>query len=65
MTLPCLLVGYEGDNGIFPSDEDLIARSLATRDPARVRIPGDHYGFPAEAGRDRAAGAIVDWLRRL
>jgi hypothetical protein len=65
MTLPCLLVSYEGDNGIFPSDEDLIAGSLGTRELARVRVSGDHYGFPAESGRERAAAAIVEWLKRV
>jgi len=65
MTLPCLLVAYQGDNGIFPSDEDLIARSLGTRELTRVRVPGDHYGFPAETGREAATAAIVDWLKRL
>jgi hypothetical protein len=62
ITLPCLLVEYEGDNGIFPSDQDLIARSLGTRALARVRVPGDHYGFPAETGRQRATAALVEWL---
>ena len=65
MTLPCLMVSYEGDNGIFPSDDDLIARSLGTRELARTRVPGDHYGFPAEAGRERASEVIADWLKRL
>jgi hypothetical protein len=65
MTLPCLQVSYEGDNCIFPSDDELIARSLATRALARVRIPGDHYGFPAETGREGATAAIADWLKRL
>ncbi len=64
MTLPCLLVAYAGDNGSFPSYEDLIARSLATRDLTRVSVPGDHYGFPAELGRERATAAIVEWLVR-
>jgi hypothetical protein len=63
VTLPCLLVAYDGDNGIFPSDQDLIARSLGTRELERVRVPGDHYGFPAETGREAATAAIVDWLR--
>jgi hypothetical protein len=64
MTLPCLLVEYDGDNGIFPSDQDLIARSLGTGSLARVKIPGgDHYGFPAETGRERATAALVEWLK--
>jgi hypothetical protein len=64
MTLPALLVAYDADNAIFPSDQELIARSLATRDLTRVEIPGDHYGFPAETGREGAIAAIAEWLRR-
>ena len=63
MTLPCLLVAYDGDNGIFPSDEELIARSLATRELTRAQVPGDHYGFPPRAGRERGDGRR--WLRTL
>ena len=64
MTLPALLVSYDGDNCIFPSDNELVARSLGTRDLTRVEIAGDHYGFPAETGREGATAAIVAWLRR-
>jgi hypothetical protein len=64
MTLPALLVSYAGDNAIFPSDTERIARSLGTRELTRLEIPGDHYGFPAETGREGATAAIVDWLRR-
>jgi hypothetical protein len=64
MTLPALLVSYDGDNAIFPSDNELIASSLATRDLTRVEVPGDHYGFPAGTGREAATAAILDWLRR-
>ena len=64
MTLPALLIRYSGDNCIFPGDADLIARSLATRDLTQIEIEGDHYGFPAETGREGAVAAIIDWLKR-
>ena len=64
MTLPALMLTYRGDNGIFPSDSERIARSLGTRDLTRGELDGDHYGFPAETGRDAAVAAIVEWLRR-
>lgn len=64
MTLPALLVSYAGDNAIFPSDAELVARSLATEDLTRVEVDGDHYGLPAERGRERALEAVVAWLRR-
>ncbi len=64
MTLPALLVSYRGDNCIFPSDNELLAASLGSADLTRVEIEGDHYGFPAETGREAAVAAIADWLRR-
>jgi hypothetical protein len=64
MTLPALLVSYDADNAIFPSDQERIAGSLGTRELARVEVPGDHYGFPAATGREAATAAIVDWLKR-
>jgi hypothetical protein len=63
LALPCLLIGYEGDNSIFPSDQAAIAAALASRDVERVDVPGDHYGFPAESGREAAAAAITGWLK--
>jgi hypothetical protein len=63
MHLPALMVSYSGDNGIFPSDNELIASSLGTDDLVRVEIDADHYGFPAESGRDRAVDAVSAWLR--
>ena len=62
MTLPALQVSYAGDNCILPSDDDVVARSLATDRLERVTVPGDHYGFPATEGRDAAVRVIADWL---
>jgi hypothetical protein len=64
MTLPALHVRYAGDNAIFPGDAALIAGSLGTSDLETAEVAGDHYGFPAESGRDEAAAVIVDWLKR-
>ncbi len=64
MTLPALLVEYTADNAIFPSDTEHIARSLGSRQVERRAIDGDHYGFPAERGRDFALEEIVSWMRK-
>jgi hypothetical protein len=63
MTLPALLVSYTGDNCIFPSDDELIAGSLATPSLDRASVAADHYGFPVESGRDVATGIVADWVR--
>ncbi|NRA01544.1 MAG: alpha/beta hydrolase [Myxococcales bacterium] len=64
MTLPALVLGYTGDNGIFPSDTERIAEALASPDLERAWADGDHYGLPAERGREPALQTVIDWLRR-
>jgi hypothetical protein len=64
MTLPCLHIAYEADNGIFPSDADRIVGALGSAQVERLALPADHYGFPAAKGREPAAAAIADWLAR-
>jgi hypothetical protein len=65
MTLPSLLVSYTGDPCIFPSDEELIARSLGTDRLDREWVPADHYGFPVEEGREVATRIVADWVNSL
>ena len=62
MTLPALQVVYSGDNCIYPSDDELIASSLATTRLDRATVPGDHYGFPTGLGRDPATRLVADWI---
>ena len=64
MTLPALVIEYTADNAIFPSDTEHITRSLGSRQIERRAIDGDHYGFPAERGRDGALEEIVSWMRK-
>jgi hypothetical protein len=65
MTLPALLVSYTGDPCIFPSDDELIARSLATDRLDRGWVSADHYGFPVERGREVATRVVADWVNSL
>jgi hypothetical protein len=65
MTLPSLLVSYTGDPCIFPSDDELIARSLGTDRLDREWVPADHYGFPVEEGREVATRIVADWVNSL
>ena len=65
MRLPAVVVSYAGDHGIFPSDTDLIATSIAAPRVDRVEIDADHYGFSesgSPSGRDDAVAAIADWI---
>jgi hypothetical protein len=63
MTLPALQIVYAGDNCIYPSDDELIASSIAPPTFDRFTVPGDHYGFPAEDGRDAATRVLAEWIR--
>jgi hypothetical protein len=62
MTLPSLLVSYTGDMCVFPSDDELIADSLATTSLDRAEVAADHYGFPVDAGREVATRIVADWI---
>ena len=67
VTVPSLVIGYTGDNGVFRDDARLIFDSLGSTDKCLLEVDGDHYGFPLagsdEWGRDRAISDIVEWLR--
>ena len=52
-----------GRGSTRPSDNEYLLQSLGTTALARVEIDADHYGFPADTGRDAAVATIVDWLR--
>ncbi len=65
LTLPALVVEYAGDNAIFPSDSQLIVDSIASTEITRKTLPGDHYGFPADVGRDGAVEEVIAWLGRM
>lgn len=62
MTLPALQVVYTGDNCIYPSDNALIASSLATKHLDHAAVAADHYGFPSAIGRDPATRIVADWI---
>ena len=67
VTLPALLVAYDGDNAIFPSDARAAFEALGSGDKQLFTVPGDHYGFGVgtqeRTGAPLALGHIVAWLR--
>lgn len=64
--VPSLVVAYEGDNAIFPSDTRAAFDALGAEDKELYGVPGDHYGFrpgTQERSGARAALEIVNrWL---
>jgi hypothetical protein len=67
VTVPALVVSYDGDNAIFPSDARAAFDALASSDKQIFTAPGDHYGFGVgtqeRTGAPVALARIVAWLR--
>ncbi|MEO8603754.1 MAG: alpha/beta hydrolase [bacterium] len=65
--VPALVVSYDGDNAIFPSDAAAAFEALGSADKQRATAPGDHYGFGVgtqeRSGAPIAFGHVVNWLR--
>jgi len=66
ITQPALMIVYDGDNCVFPSDSDKIFEAIGSEDKERGEAPGDHHGRKAGPdapdGRSIAGGLIRDWL---
>lgn len=64
---PCLIVGYSGDNTVFPSNIAAISDAVAATDKQVVWFKGDHHGQALEngemPGRDLAGPHIAGWLK--
>lgn len=65
--VPALVVNYDGDNAIFPSDARRAFDWLGAADKRLVTVAGDHYGFAVgtqqRSGATLALAEIVAWLR--
>jgi len=65
--VPSLVLSYDGDNAIFPSDARVAFAALGATDKQIATAPGDHYGFGVgtqqRSGAPIAFGHVVEWLR--
>ncbi len=63
---PLLLIGYSGDQVVFPSDVSAIFNVVPSTHKRRFDFDGDHHGQPLVEGevpgRTKAGAAIRDWL---
>lgn len=64
---PTLLVGFDADNSVFPSQLTEIHEAIGSVEKDWVTVHGDHFGFISgtddrSPGKE-AAAAIIDWLR--
>ena len=66
ITQPTLMIVYDGDNCVFPSDSKAIFSTIGAEDKEFHRAPGDHHGRPVNTddadGRALAAEHIRTWL---
>jgi pimeloyl-ACP methyl ester carboxylesterase len=63
---PSLIIGYTGDNTVFPSNVENIARAIVSSDKTVQWFDGDHHGRGLvegePAGRELAGKSISSWL---
>lgn len=66
ITQPVLMIVYEGDNCVFPSDTDRIFELIGSRDKSQQSAPGDHHGRRSDAnapdGRAMVGSYIQEWV---
>jgi hypothetical protein len=67
VTEPTLVIAYDGDNAVMPSDTDAIFEASPAPNKKHLRISGDHLGYGPKGATDRsgqreAARSIAAWI---
>ena len=66
VTVPTLMLTYDGDNSLFPADADEIFSQIGAADKQRASAPGNHHGIPNEKdapnGREIMGRHMHAWL---
>lgn len=62
--IPSLVISYEGDNAIFPSDTRAAFDAIAAEDKELYGVPGDHYGFAVGTQERSGARAAIEIMSR-
>ncbi len=64
--VPSLVIYYDGDNAIFPSESQAAFDAIGATDKELYSVPGDHYGFAVgtqeRSGAKAATDIMVRWL---
>jgi hypothetical protein len=68
ITVPTLVVAYDGDNAVFAYHTDAIYEASRAADKTKVTVAGDHLGYGPSGMADRsgqraALDAIVPWIQ--
>ena len=65
--LPTLVIRFDGDNSLFPSETQSIVDGIPSDDLSYETLPGNHHGRPVRDGDEDGqalAGALIKaWLR--
>ena len=61
--VPSIVIQSTADQGVYPSDAQLIFDALGAEDKRLEMIPGDHYLLTPDGARGAVADLIADWLR--
>lgn len=65
--LPALVVRYDGDNSLFPSETQAIVDGIPATDKSYEVIPGNHHGRPVRDGDPNgqvlAGKTMTDWAK--
>lgn len=70
VTVPTLVITYDGDNAVMPCDTEAIFEQSPARRKKHVRVAGDHLGYGPKGAADRsgqreAAGVIAGWINEM
>ena len=68
ISVPTLVVAYDGDNAVFTYHTDAIYDASRAADKQKVSVAGDHLGYGAagmsdRSGQQSALDVIVPWIR--
>ena len=67
ISLPTLVIRYDGDNSLFPSETQTIVDGIRAEDKTYEVLPGNHHGRPVREGdangQELAGKLMTDWSR--
>lgn len=67
ITQPCLVLRYDGDNSLFPSETQAIVDNIPATDKRYEVLPGNHHGRPVydgdPNGQELAGELMTSWIQ--
>ena len=64
---PALIIRFDGDNSLFPSETQTIVKAIPSKDKTYEVLPGNHHGRPIRKGdpngQEIAGKLMTDWIK--